>query len=130
MFGVAILTTAFRIYLRTFKLKQFALEDGILLFALVALFGVTVLCYVTMRDMYDLLDLLLFGTADAKLFDVIKTVPTEAKELNAMVTLWWLVLFPIKFAYLIFFRKLVFRLRRLRIWWWCVTVFTVRTKNL
>lgn len=83
----------------------------------------------TDQNIYDLLDLLLLDAAD-KLFDVIEEIPTETKEVNAMAMLWWLVLFPIKFAYLFFFRKLVFRLKRIEIWWWCVTAFMVSTDSL
>lgn len=128
MFGVAILTTAVRIYIRAFKLKQLALEDGLLLFAVAVLCGVTILCYATVRDIYNFLDLILLGAADKILLDVIEAKPTEAKETSAMAMLWWLVIFPIKFAYLFFFRKLIFRLKKIKIWWWCVTVFMVRPK--
>lgn len=125
LFGVAILAAATRIYIRAIKLKQFAIEDGLLLFAVAILCAVTVLCYLTLDNMYNLLDLILLGMGDQLLFDVIKTIPTEAKEANTMSMLWWLVLFPVKCAYLLFFRKLVFRLKKIETWWWCVTVFMV-----
>ena len=125
LFGAAILAAATRIYIRAIKLKQFAIEDGLLLFAVAVLCAVTVLCYLTLNNMYNLLDLILLGMGDRLLLDVIKTIPTEAKEANAMSMLWWLVLFPVKFAYLFFFPKLVSRLGKIETWWWCVTVFMV-----
>lgn len=112
-------------YIRVIKLKKFAIEDGLLLFAVTILCAVTVLCFLTLNDMYDLLDLILLGMGDQLLFDVIKKIPTEAKEANTMAMLWWLVLFPIKFGYLFFFRQLVSRLDKIKTWWWCVTIFMV-----
>lgn len=125
LFGVAILSAVIRIYVRAIKLKQFAIEDGLLLFAVAVLCAVTVLCYLTLNKMYNLIDLILLGMGDQLLLDVIMSIPKEYKEANAMSLLWWLVLFPVKFAYLFFFRKLVLRLGKIKTWWWCVTVFMV-----
>lgn len=130
MFGVAILTTAIRIYIRAFKVKQFAIEDGILLWAVVVLCGVTTLCYVALPDLYILINLRSSHLEGEKLLDVFKKLPVEAKEFIAVAKLWSLVLFSIKLAYLFFFRKLVCRLKKLKIWWWCVTIFMVSAESL
>lgn len=125
LFGAAILAAATRIYIRVIKLKQFTIEDGLLLFAVAILCAVTVLYYLTLDNMYNLLDLILLGMGDRLLLDVIKAIPRESKEANTLSMLNWLVIFPVKFGYLFFFRKLVSRLRKIEIWWWCVTVFMV-----
>ena len=47
------------------------------------------------------------------------------RRFNAEAALWWIVLFSVKFAYVMFFRKLVFRLKVLKRWWWVVAAFMV-----
>lgn len=125
LFGLAILSAVIRTYIRAIKLKQFAIEDGLVLFAVTVLCAVTVLYYLTLNNMYNLLDLILLGMGDQLPLDVIMSIPKESKEANALAFLNWLVLFPVKFAYLFFFRKLVLRMGKIKTWWWCVTVFMV-----
>ena len=124
------MTTSIRIYFQAIKFKKFAFEDGLLLFAVTVFCAVTVLCFITIPNMYNLLDLILLGAGDEVLFDVINKIPTVSREANAMAMLNWVVLFAIKFAYLLFFRKLVFRLKKIENWWWCVVVFMVSVESL
>lgn len=78
-----------------------------------------------MQDQYDSLAVILHGAQSALLFPLLDKIPKIAKEENAASTLWWFILFPVKLAYLFFFRRLISRLHGLNTWWWCVTVLTV-----
>lgn len=130
MFGTAILAAAIRTYIRVIKLKQFAIEDGLLLFAVAILGGVTVVYYLALNNMYELIDPILLGMGDQLLVDILKNISTESKESNAGAILSWLVLFPIKFAYLFFFRKLVTRLGKIQKWLWCVMACMVCAESV
>lgn len=78
-----------------------------------------------MQDQYDSLAVILHGAQSALLFPLLDKIPKIAKEEDAASTLWWFILFPVKLAYLFFFRRLISRLHGLNTWWWCVTVLTV-----
>lgn len=72
-----------------------------------------------------MLAIILHSRANELLFNLLEVIPTIAKEQNAASTLWWLVIFPVKLAYLLFFRQLISRVYNLHVWWWFVAIFTV-----
>lgn len=78
-----------------------------------------------MRYHYDVLAVILHSGQDELLIDLLEVIPTISKEENAASTLWWFVIFPVKLAYLLFFRRLISRVPNLNIWWWFVAIFTV-----
>lgn len=91
---------------------------------MLCLVGVTALDYVSLQNLYDVLAVILYGSG-ANLFSLLERVEMAARMGHAMSTMWWLVLFPIKLAYLLFFRKMIDRLPRLNIYWWCIVAFMV-----
>ena len=125
LFGLAILAFAVRTYIRIRILKQFSTEDYFLLFAVLCLCATTGLTVVGVQNVYDSLALILHGAGDTILFEILRKIPKISREENAVATLVWLVIFPVKLAFLFFFRRLINRLRNLTIWWWCVMVFTI-----
>ena len=129
LFGLAVLTAIARAYIRARVLKQLAIEDGLLLFAVICLCATTILSYATLPDLYSALDVIVSGSG-TQLGNLLGKVLTDFKEEDAAVTLWWLVIFLVKLAYLFFFRKLIVRVRALNIWWWCVIAFMVRIRML
>lgn len=78
-----------------------------------------------MQDQYDALAVILHGAQSSSLFPLLDELPKISRESASEYTLWWFVIFPVKLAYLFFFRRLISRLQGLNIWWWCVTVLTV-----
>ena len=129
LFGLAVLAAIGRVYIRTRILKQLAIEDGLFVFAIICLCAATILYYVTLARLYSALEVILLGSGP-QLGHLLDEVSIDAKEEDANAVLWWLVILPIKLAYLFFFRKLILRMRVLNIWWWCVMAFMVRTKLL
>lgn len=124
MFGLAIITYITHAYIRARLQKQFGAEDALLLFAVICLCGATGLAFSTVQGHYDVVIAIWHVELD-RLFDVLDNVPMASKLSNAATTLWWFVIFPVKLAYLFFFRRLILRLRNLKIWWWCVVMFTI-----
>ena len=124
LFGIAIITYIIHAYIRARIQKQFGIEDALLLFAVICLCGTTGVAFATLQGDYDSIQVILHAELDL-LLDVLDKVPKIAKMSNAASTLWWFVIFPVKLAYLFFFRRLIVRLRNLKIWWWCVVPFTI-----
>lgn len=61
----------------------------------------------------------------AALLSLLATVERSSKLENSAATLWFLVIFGVKLAFLFFFRRLIIRWRNLYIWWWFATAFVV-----
>lgn len=125
LFGIAILAYTCRLYIQLFVFKRFPAEDWLILFSVIILIAATVLWYISVNNLYNALVVVLEGVGSSKLFDVLKVIPTESKQANALSTLWWFVIFPVKFAYLVFFKKLINRLKHLTRYWWVVTAFMI-----
>ena len=119
LFGLAIITYLARTYIRTRVLKQFFMEDALLSFAVVCLCATTGMAYASMQNQYDALAAIILYIAG---FDA--PIPRIMKLDNAATTLWWCVIYPVKLAFLFFFRRLIIRWRNLYRWWWCAMAFT------
>ena len=125
MFGLAIIAFIIRSYIRIRINKNVHAEDFILLFAVVCLCAATGLAYTTMTAQYALLQLVLHGAEDDLAFKLLGEIPSISKEEDAATNLWWLVIFAVKMAFLLFFRRLISRLRSLNVWWWFATTLTI-----
>lgn len=125
MFGLAIITYVTRTYIRIRILKQFFTEDALLSFAVICLCATTALAYVGLQNQYDILAAILHNVSAESLFDLFDDIPRTSKLENAGPTLWWCVIFPVKLAWLFFFRRLIIRWKNLYIWWWCATAITL-----
>ena len=125
MFGLAIIAFIIRSYICFRARMKVHVEDFILLFAVVCLCAATGLAYVTLTAQYAMLQLVLHGFEDDLAFEVLEEIPRISKQENAATTLWWLVIFSVKLAFLFFFRRLISRLRNLNIWWWFAITLTI-----
>lgn len=117
-------TYAIRNYIRIRVLKQFSAEDYLLLLAAVCLSAATALAYVTMPYQYDALQVIFDGDLGS-ISKVLSNIPQIAKEEDLASSLWWFVVFPVKLAYLVFFRRLIIRQPIFNMWWWFSISFTV-----
>lgn len=117
-------TFAIRNYIRIRILKEFSAEDYLLLLAAVCLSAATGLAYATMRYQYNSLQVILEGDFGSR-SKLLSKIPQISKEENMAATLWWFVIFPVKLAYLVFFGRLIDRVRVLNMWWWFSIAFTV-----
>ncbi|KAL8906158.1 MAG: hypothetical protein Q9207_002191 [Kuettlingeria erythrocarpa] len=107
LFGIALIAYAARTYIRTFVVKQFLVEDGLLLFAVVCLCGTTGLAFRNMPSLYNILAVILHGPDLQRLVETLHEIPEISKRNNAAATLWWAVIYPVKLAFLFFFRRLI-----------------------
>ena len=125
LFGLALLTYAARTYIRTFVVRQFFAEDGLLLFAVICLCVVTGLDLSDAQHLYDSLAVILHGPDLALLIETLGEIPEISRRNNAASALWWCVIFPAKLALLFFLRRLIVRSPRLYMWWWWALAITL-----
>ena len=123
LLGIAVLAFASRMYIQIRILKRFPAEDWLLVFAVIVLIGCSTLYFVALQNLYDSTTVIFDGFSSTVLFKALQEIPAEAKEANAMSTFWWFIIFPVKLAYLIFFRKLIKRLKHLSRYWWFAVGF-------
>jgi magnesium-transporting ATPase (P-type) len=124
LFGVAISTYITHSYIRARIQNQFGIDDALQLFAVICLCGTTGMAFSTLQGRYDSMQVILHADMDPS-SKYMNKAPSRVNMTVAQATLWWLVIFAVKLAYLFFFRRLIIRLRNLEIWWWCVVVFTI-----
>lgn len=124
LFGLAIITYITHAYIRARIVKKFAIEDALLLFAVICLCGSTGVHLANVQGLYDGINVLIHSDLNS-LNKVLENLPKNSRLSNTAATLWWFVIFPVKLAYLFFFRRLILRLRNLQIWWWFVVSFTI-----
>lgn len=101
------------------------MEDALLLFAVICLCGTTGLALSNMQSLYNSLAVILHGPDLGLLLDTLNHIPEISKRNNAAATLWWCVIYPVKLAFLFFFRRLIIRLRGVYLWWWWALAFTL-----
>ncbi|KAL9047918.1 MAG: hypothetical protein Q9162_007912 [Coniocarpon cinnabarinum] len=123
IFGIAMCAYAFRCYVQLVVHKRFPAEDWLLLFSVVILIAATIIYYIQVALLYDALGVILHGFGSSLFGETLKKIPRESKLSNALDTLWWVILFSVKVAYLLFFRKLISRLTYLKRYWWFVVGF-------
>ena len=114
-----------RLYVQLRVLRRFDAEDWILLVAAAVLVACTGFYYNHMAYIYKGLMVSLYGEQEITLSEILKAAPVQLKTATILLTLWWVSIFGVKVAYLLFFRKLLFRLRGLMRWWWFVMGFLV-----
>jgi hypothetical protein len=124
LLGLAMATYVIRNYIRIRVLKQFSAEDCLLIVVAASLCAATGLAYATMPYQYNSLQVILEGDFSS-LSKLLSKIPQISMEENAAASLWWFVLFLVKMAYLVFFRRLIIRERVLNMWWWFSVAFTI-----
>lgn len=130
LFGVALIAYAFPIYVQLRILHQFAAEDWVLVLSVACLIACTTFNFVDLGNIFFALRLSLYGLQGSSLADYAKEAPVQPKRSTILLSLWRLTVFGVKLAYLLFFRKLVLRLKCLTSWWWLVVTFVVRLLHL
>ena len=116
LFAVATVTFAVRAYIRARILKQFSAEDVLILLAVICLIGVTCMTYISLPEWY--------GKNLVK-FNGFNAMSKDFKENRIEASLWSLIIYLVKMAYLVFFCRLVGHLRAFKFWLWCIVAFTL-----
>ncbi|MCJ1281732.1 hypothetical protein MMC26_001054 [Xylographa opegraphella] len=125
--GFVLLAAVARIAVQISNRRRLYLSDAFLMFACACLCAATGILY-RLFDIFYLEQAAIVDPASVLLpSDFLDEAMYSLKLLFTVQTLIWTVVFSVKFSFLSFFRPLVSRLARLKIWWTIVVVFTVLT---
>ena len=113
--ALSIITATARIALRLHRLRQFAVDDGLLVFSVLCLSAASALLYQVHSKLYYQVDVSLGKFIPGSDFEAIGL--SIQKMLDISSVLIWTAIFTIKVSFLCFFHKLVDRIRNLTIWW-------------
>lgn len=117
---MAIARTGFRIY----TIRRIDADDCFLMLAVLSLTGSTVMghfIYPTLLTENQVaLGQLIPGPGVG--VDILTLMKLE----NASLSLTWVAIYSVKYSYLLFFRNLLQRVRKMMIWWWiCFGIVTI-----
>lgn len=116
--GVAILLAAARAVIRFRRFRRFFADDAFLFFATVTLVIGTILFYIDVPEIYTQINV--EDGTEYPPADFVQQLLSDDKYLVTCAVLLWLTVFGVKFSFLLFFRQLIRRIRKLVLWWWIV----------
>ncbi|KAI0479831.1 hypothetical protein F4859DRAFT_529965 [Xylaria cf. heliscus] len=126
-FGIALLSVLARAAIRLRTQRRFALDDYLLFIAAAFLTGTTGLAYYICDAFY--LATIISKDGPAAFFQLSPhqgdQVLDNALLENIFLVLAWTATFSVKFSFLAFFKQMIFRVDRIRYYYWSVVVFTV-----
>lgn len=106
--------------------SRLQLEDGLLILALIFLLASQIIIYHQVIDPMFLMMALQMGTQGIQIpLNVIDMGIAYHKWTTAALMLSWCSISTVKFFFLVFFRRLIDRLRSWQIYWWIVFAYNV-----
>lgn len=125
MFSLAFL--AFRLFVRISRFRRLFVDDIVVIFAVVTLLVTAILMQITLSSMYMFLDVAHGELTVLPPRDFYDRSERFLHHLTGAQLLVFTCLWSIKISFLLFFRNLGDRVRKQKIIWWGVFVFTVAT---
>ncbi|KAI9817312.1 MAG: hypothetical protein M1832_004734 [Thelocarpon impressellum] len=122
-FGLATVLTGFRLYVRRVKLRRFFWDDACHVFAWVILL-VSAALYTSIAPVLYRVMAVTSGQQLLTVDFITRDIPRYVDFQFASTILFWVVLWAVKFSFLIFYRRFFRDLRSHMIAWWAVTAFT------
>lgn len=125
--GLAITTAIARTSIRYRNTLRFGVDDALLLFACICLTAATALLYKLIPNayLYEKLDFNDRVSLPFPIVDIGKEAVYTLRILHAYTCISWLVVFTVKFCFLVFFRALIDRQRPMIMYWRVVVLITV-----
>ena len=121
------MTAIARTVIRFRTAPRYTLDDALLLFACICLTVATGLLYklIPLAYLGEELDFNDIVSLPFPISDVGKESVLAVRLLDVYVLLSWVVVYAVKFCYLIFFRALIDRVRQMIIYWRVVVLITI-----
>lgn len=123
LFGICLISSCARFYIRIGVQKSFSIDDGVLLFGVGCLIAAMAMLFIFIDKLY------LAGAAEADTpgiglpSDFIEETFDLQKLVVVALILTWCSIASVKFSYLFLFKKLIDRLPPMIIYWWFVAAF-------
>ena len=130
LFGLAIVTAAIRTIVQVRQHHQLRADDFALLLACVALIASSTLLFVMIPSIYWSEAIILdpFSMETLQKFNTPgfgDKITQIQKMQDAYLTMIWICIFSVKLAFILFFRQMVDRLRRMVIYWRVILGYTM-----
>ena len=103
-----------------YTFRRIDLDDGFLIFAIFTMTAAFTLGHFLLPIAFIQNDLGLGRLSPADIPDFSEQMFLEKNVETAASAMVWVTIYAVKYSYMFFFKKLVSRVRRLQIWWWCV----------
>lgn len=123
MLAIAVSLAIARVAIRAKLNRKVYVDDGLFFFAVVTLVAGTIMTYLDIPYIY--LQQNVQSGARAPPSDFIRQLIHSVKIQDAAVVLLSSTIFAVKLSFMVFFRSLIRRLKKLEIWWWCVLFIVV-----
>jgi hypothetical protein len=120
---IAIVIVSMRFSVRFLKFSTFYTDDYLLLFAAMTMIGSTVM--VNLLLPYNQTEVDVGAGLLPPPPNLVHILDYDVKFQDATVMLANGTIFGVKYSFLFFFRKLLAKTSRLRVYWWCVVIFTI-----
>ncbi|MCJ1262604.1 hypothetical protein MMC22_002474 [Lobaria immixta] len=123
--AISLAFLAFRIFVRIKSFRRIYADDVLVLIAWLLFFVRAVIGQSQLTAMYQQ-----FALSKGTFIPTPAQLEAERTFLRsnvATVFLYYTVLWTVKLSFLVFFRRLGQKVRGQKIWWWCVTGFTIAT---
>lgn len=121
--GITLLIAVGRIYTKISKFHRLFVDDGFFILATILLVAGTALQLVALP--YGQTSINVGAGVESPPPDLVQQLVKNLIFQTSSIILLYASVFSVKFSFLFFFRLLLQRTDRLRIWWWCVTIFTI-----
>ena len=122
---ISLFFVAFRVFVRIKSFRRIYADDVIVIIAWLMFLASAVIWQSQQKAMYEQ-----FILSAGTVIPTPEQLAAERKFLRSQVAtvgIYYTSLWMVKLSFLVFFRRLGQNVRGQRIWWWCVTGFTVAT---
>jgi hypothetical protein len=120
---IALIAVTIRLAIRLLKLSRFYTDDFLLIFAAVTFIGSVVM--VNLLLPYNQTEVDVGAGLIPPPPDLVHILDYDVKFQDATVMLANGTIFGVKFSFLSFFQQVLAKTGKLRVYWWCVVVFTI-----
>lgn len=123
--AVSLSFVAFRIFVRIKSFRRIYAADALVLIAWLMFLASAVIWQSQQTAMYEQ-----FALSTGNVIPTPEQLAAERTFLRsevATISMYYTSLWIVKLSFLVFFRRLGQKVRGQRIWWWCVTGFTIAT---
>ena len=123
--AISLAFLVFRIFVRIKSFRRIYADDVLVLIAWLVFFASTVIWQSQQTAMYEQ-----FALSKGTFIPTPAQLEAERTFLRsevATIFMYYTVLWTVKLSFLVFFRRLGQKVRGQKIWWWCVTGFTIAT---
>lgn len=121
--GITVILAIGRMYIKVSNFHRLFVDDYFFISANVLLVAGTILIFTALP--YNQTEVNVGAGIEAPPPDLVHRLDMDVKYQDSGVVLLNAAIYFVKFSFLFFFRLLLRNTGKLKIWWWCVFIFTI-----